>query len=259
MATTKKNNLDLYNQFRNTPKEAQKSFNNGSFSGTDINPMYRIKALTEAFGPCGLGWYYEPVEHWTKEVNGEILAYMAINLYIKDPETGEWSKPIYGVGGNKELQRFDAKIKGEAPRYKSNDESAKMALTDALSVACKALGIGADIYWAADRTKYTMSTGQEEATEKPANEGRKGTGRATTPATPHKAVESPGNGQETSARKLTDGQYWGIVLKCASGEATKDGKDYRTAWMEYAKPGAEEVAKFDHDVDLARAAKFPAK
>ena len=29
-----------------------------------------------------------------------------------------------------------------------------MALTDAISVACKALGFGADIYWEAGRTKY---------------------------------------------------------------------------------------------------------
>jgi len=29
-----------------------------------------------------------------------------------------------------------------------------MALTDALSVACKAIGIGADVYFAKDRTKY---------------------------------------------------------------------------------------------------------
>ena len=30
-----------------------------------------------------------------------------------------------------------------------------MATTDALSVAAKALGVGADIYWQADSTKYT--------------------------------------------------------------------------------------------------------
>lgn len=29
-----------------------------------------------------------------------------------------------------------------------------MALTDALSVACKSLGLGADIYWEADVNKY---------------------------------------------------------------------------------------------------------
>ena len=37
----------------------------------------------------------------------------------------------------------------------TSDECYKMALTDAISVACKALGFGADVYWQADRTKYT--------------------------------------------------------------------------------------------------------
>ena len=37
----------------------------------------------------------------------------------------------------------------------TSDECYKMALTDAISVACKALGFGADVYWGADRTKYT--------------------------------------------------------------------------------------------------------
>ena len=35
-----------------------------------------------------------------------------------------------------------------------NDECYKMALTDAISVACKALGMGADVYWNKDTTKY---------------------------------------------------------------------------------------------------------
>ena len=37
-----------------------------------------------------------------------------------------------------------------------------MALTDAISVACKALGVAADIYYANDRTKYTKDTQNEE-------------------------------------------------------------------------------------------------
>ena len=36
----------------------------------------------------------------------------------------------------------------------TSDECFKMALTDAISVACKALGFGADVYWEADRSKY---------------------------------------------------------------------------------------------------------
>lgn len=43
-----------------------------------------------------------------------------------------------------------------------------MALTDALSVACKALGVAADVYWQADKTKYTNNTEpfREKADEK---------------------------------------------------------------------------------------------
>ena len=43
-----------------------------------------------------------------------------------------------------------------------------MALTDALSVACKALGVAADVYWQADKTKYTRDTEppREKADEK---------------------------------------------------------------------------------------------
>ena len=52
-------NLTYYNYARQVPKEALKAFNNGRFSGTDINPMWRIKMLTEMFGPCGVGWYIQ--------------------------------------------------------------------------------------------------------------------------------------------------------------------------------------------------------
>ena len=37
-----------------------------------------------------------------------------------------------------------------------------MALTDAISVACKALGFGADIYWASGRTKYNADTPEQD-------------------------------------------------------------------------------------------------
>ena len=55
--------------------------------------------------------------------------------------------PIAGTGGS----MFAARQKDGV--YVS-DECYKMASTDAISVACKQLGIGADVYWDADRTKY---------------------------------------------------------------------------------------------------------
>lgn len=140
------NNMDIYEKARTVPVEAQKQFNNGSFSGTDINPMWRIKKLTELFGPCGIGWYYDIVSERAEEHGDQTMAIVDINLYIK--VGGEWSKPIYGTGGNS-LKKTTSK------GVKTSDEGYKMALTDALSVAAKALGVGADIYFSKDKTKYS--------------------------------------------------------------------------------------------------------
>ena len=137
-------NLRYYVPSMDVPKEAQKSFTNGRFNGTDINPMWRIKKLTELFGPAGIGWYTEVISEKLEPIDKDnVLALVDINLYVK--ENGEWSKPIFGTGGN----TFVAK-------GRISDEGFKMAYTDALSVACKALGIGAKIYWDADKTKYTI-------------------------------------------------------------------------------------------------------
>ena len=37
-----------------------------------------------------------------------------------------------------------------------------MATTDAISVACKQLGVGANVYWQADKTKYDNPEPQKE-------------------------------------------------------------------------------------------------
>jgi len=143
------NNMEIYDASRAVPQEAQKPFNNGSFSGTDINPMWRIRKLTELFGACGVGWYYEVISERCETYGSNEMAIVDLNLYIK--VDGEWSKPIYGTGGN-------TIVKETKNGTKFSDEGYKMALTDALSVAAKALGIGADIYFGADKTKYSANS-----------------------------------------------------------------------------------------------------
>ena len=50
-------NMRIYNAVRAVPEEAKRAITAGRLKGkTDINPMWRIKALTELFGPCGDGW-----------------------------------------------------------------------------------------------------------------------------------------------------------------------------------------------------------
>lgn len=140
-------NMTLYESFRQVPKEAKREIKGGRMSGkTDINPMWRIKVLTEQFGPCGIGWYYKPIRKWLEARGDEVAAFVDIELYVK--HEGEWSMPISGTGGNMFVTK-------EKSGIHVSDECYKMATTDAISVACKQLGIGADVYWDSDSTKYT--------------------------------------------------------------------------------------------------------
>lgn len=148
-------NMDTYNAFAEVPANAQKKITGGRLSGmTDINPMWRIKMLTERYGPCGTGWTYDITDKRVIEgADGVICAFLDINLYVK--ENGEWSKGIPGTGGS----QLVAKEKGG---LYTNDECFKMALTDAISVACKALGMGANVYWASGRTKYDLASDKKD-------------------------------------------------------------------------------------------------
>ncbi len=149
-------NMMVYNSFRSVPAEATKKFNNGRFSGTDINPMWRIKRMTEMFGMCGAGWYVEVVSRELREAhdsNGTVAAFCALNLYVK--VNGEWSKPIYGEGGNIFVTTTSKGFK------QVDDDAFKKAYTDAFSNATKQLGLGADIWFENDKangTKYVSPT-----------------------------------------------------------------------------------------------------
>ena len=142
-------NLRIYDAVRAVPEEAKRAITAGRLKGkTDINPMWRIKALTELFGPCGDGWGYTIDRLWIEEgAKGEKCAFAMISLWYKR-EDGTRSEPVVGIGGN-------MLVANEKNGLYTSDECYKMALTDAISVACKALGFGADVYWSADRTKYT--------------------------------------------------------------------------------------------------------
>lgn len=141
-------NLELYNRVRDVPKEAIKPITAGRLKGkSDINPMWRLKKLTEEFGMCGFGWRYEILRMWNEEgANGEIASFVHINLFVR--HDGEWSEAIQGIGGS-------SFVSNEKTGKYTSDECYKMALTDAISVACKSLGFAADIYFSNDSTKYT--------------------------------------------------------------------------------------------------------
>ena len=152
-------NMEIYNKVKGVPKNAQKAIKGGRLNGmTDINPMWRIAMLTELFGPCGMGWKYTITRReMIPGANDEVSCFVDVDLFYK--WDGVWSEPIPGTGGASYIAK-------ESRGLYTSDECYKMALTDALSVACKALGVGADIYWEGGRSKYSADP-QAPSTEQP--------------------------------------------------------------------------------------------
>lgn len=144
--------LDIWNQVKRPPAEALKTIKGGRLTGmTDISPMWRYKKLTEVFGPCGDGWTYEIKRTWTENgPDGQVMAFAQVDLILS----------VYARGGGYEVHRIpgiggSSLVAKESAGLRGSDEAYKMAVTDALSVAMKMLGVGADIYmgmW--DGSKY---------------------------------------------------------------------------------------------------------
>ena len=150
--------IQIYKKLSQPPKGALREIRAGDLKGkTDINPQWRYEAMTETFGLVGIGWKYEIQKLWNEPgANGETLAFAQVAVFVRDPDTKEWSDPIVGIGGSKLINKFSA-----GP--KSNDEGYKMAVTDAFSTSLKMIGVAADIYagrW--DGSKYN---------EEPSNRG----------------------------------------------------------------------------------------
>lgn len=133
-------NLEIYNKVKSVPKDAQKEIFGGRLKGmTDIKPQWRIQKMTEIFGVCGIGWKFEiiDIKYSEKDEKKQQCCFVKINLYIK--VDNKWSDAIPGIGGS-------SFIALEKNGLYLSDECEKMALTDALSVAMKMIGVGADVY-----------------------------------------------------------------------------------------------------------------
>ncbi|HET6522017.1 MAG TPA: hypothetical protein VFG47_19675 [Geminicoccaceae bacterium] len=139
-------NLRFWDQLKRTDPKATKPFTrSGGFRGTQIDPTWRLRMMTETFGPIGKGWGYEQLE-WTV-VEG--MAFVCVRVWYRDPETGEqhWTGPQWG---GTELVRRRRDGPGEP-----NDEAFKMSITDALGKCLLQIGLAADVHLGLfDDSKY---------------------------------------------------------------------------------------------------------
>ena len=143
--------MKLWNSIKRPPPDVLRPIKAGRLKGkTDISPQWRYRAMTEQLGPCGIGWKYEIKRLWNEPGSeGQIFAFAEVLLYIKDGD--QWSEGVPGIGGSMLIAK-------ESAGLHSSDEGYKMAVTDALSVAMKMLGMAADIYeglW--DGSRYTKN------------------------------------------------------------------------------------------------------
>ena len=149
-------NMKVWEAVCTPPAWALKKIAAGRMAGkTDINPQWRIKALTEQFGMCGVGWKIEIVKKWTKPgAQGEVMCFVDLNLFIRTGvnslDNAIWSEPIPGSGGS-------MLVASESKGLRASDEGYKMATTDAISVACKMIGVAADIYQGEEYSKYNQT------------------------------------------------------------------------------------------------------
>lgn len=227
-----------YEKFRNVPEEAKKTIQAGKLKGfTDINPMWRIKSLTETFGPTGEGWRTDDVKMWTESAGGETAAFCTLNLYVKI--NGNWSSPIFGIGGSK--------LAGKGVGDGINDEAFKMAYTDALSIACKALGMAADVYYNKD-CKSTDNRTKYDSVVEP-NSGEVFETRRNIDPTSY-GMQAPA---QPTYQPMNDAMYWQYVAAEAQGIPTTTGQSCRAAWIAYTHAGKEQIDTFDGNVQSYRA------
>lgn len=147
-------NLSVWNQFNQVPAHFTKPIGFGKLKGkSDINPQWRLMAMTQAFGPVGHGWTYRIVRTWNEIApDGSVMCFAEVA--VKTKLDGEWGQEFSGIGGSNIVEKNKNGLV-------ANDDGYKMAVTDALSVAFKAIGVAADVYLGNfDGSKYQYDFSQ---------------------------------------------------------------------------------------------------
>ena len=127
-------NMQHYDNLKKVPANALKTIQFGNLKGkSDINPQWRYEALTEEFGPCGVGWKYEIVETHTqgsRKRQFRHIEWYLLKLIYTSKRARNGLHRYQLMAGTSLLLKDKNGIHG-------NDEAYKMATTDAPWDGCQ--------------------------------------------------------------------------------------------------------------------------
>ena len=143
-------NFALFRRIMHTPPDRVKKVDYKGYECRSVDPMYIVERATQVFGPRGKGWGFKVIDHGIEDggpaiYNREIqnynkkIAYVLIDLWYVDPETGERCECGSQFG---HCTFLDATKKGPF----TDDEFFKKAVTDAMKKSFAWIGLGADIH-----------------------------------------------------------------------------------------------------------------
>ena len=157
-------NLRFWDKLKDvTDTTALKGFTKGGgFTGTDINPTWRMERMTEVFGPVGWGWGYEVTNRRTemmKAKKGDVqVVFVTVRCwYVPVGEEPAWPKTD-GVTDrrNPPLNAlWTGEQDGGTEVSLAPDEVYKQAITDGFGKTSAQVGLASAIYrgkW--DDSKY---------------------------------------------------------------------------------------------------------
>lgn len=136
-------NLDFWEKVCQTDEKFTQSFTNArGVNLTAIDPMYRIRTLTEQFGPCGIGWgvrneKFDTVHFPPEKSHYDLLTYHAEFWYLLEGDIH-----IIPIASDVPFFEYD----GVNQKWYRTQDPVKSVKTDALTKGISWLGFQADTY-----------------------------------------------------------------------------------------------------------------
>ena len=148
--------MTIWNAGYKVPSDAMKSFNNGRFKGSSIEPTWRYRVLTELFGANGMGWRFVQVESRYSPDNSAHYC----TGYIEYVTEGTLADP------DARIHRTST-VTGGTPVYaKGQDEIPKMSETDCISKITHHMGIAGSVYAGKfDGDKYQVNVSNQPTSD----------------------------------------------------------------------------------------------